>query len=202
MRIRFEATIDDWLELSRHEFANSSVRRWAVKFPIVVCYFVLAALILSAVPFVWPDAGVVGHALILIATGAALVFALLAMLKLIEWIHSWHVRQTLQGRDGMFKVGWHEMQYHDGVLHVTTEWMACRIDVRAIAAIVHSGRWAFVFIESGQSFVVPLYQFPSREGHVFIAELKEAWESCDPASSNEPPPLRFPAPDERIKEVR
>lgn len=202
MRIRFETTIDDALALSRHEFAHSRRYWWLVKFPIVVGCLVLALITISVAPFVWPGGGVPGQALVVIATCGATFLLAFALLRSIVWIHSWHVRKKLQGHDGMLKIGWHEIQLDDGIFYVTTEWTMYHIDVRAIAGIAVSGRWAFVMIESCQSFVVPLYQFANLEGHEFIAELQEAWEHSNHATSNEPPPLKLSAPDERIKEVR
>jgi hypothetical protein len=202
MRIRFETAIDDWLELSRYEFANSSVRRWGVKLPVVVCYFLFAVILVSVVPFRWPDIGVFWQAVFMASGCGALIVPAFGILKLIDWIHSWHIRQILQGHDGVLRVDWHEMQCHDGILHVTTELMMCRIDVRAIEDVVISGRWAFILVASRQSFVVPLHRFPDREGHELIAELQESWENCNLPLSNESPPLQLPAPDERFKEVR
>jgi hypothetical protein len=120
-----------------------------------------------------------------------------------SWILAWRTRRSLRGREARRVLGWCEMELDEWPLIVKTELMWYRIDLRAISHVVVQHRYAFVCVETGETYAIPLDRLPEQEEfRSFVAELRYAWEN-----RHSGPPTEFRAPrmspaDERIEELR
>jgi hypothetical protein len=199
MKIRFVITIDDVVALRDFEFFKSDLWRQGnfTQTLVVVWMFVLVGFHFDFLQF----ANSLGLLLVMIAILLAIsLTGELVMRKLASWFLARRTR-TLLGCAVRNAVGLHEMELTNWPLVVTTDLAVHWIDPRAISKIVVQARHAFVFLATGESFIIPLRYFPEHETRSFVAALRFAWENRHSGPPTEWRSRRLPPPDEHVQEL-
>jgi hypothetical protein len=195
MKIHFEVTIDDLIELRQAEFFNSA--RWQlihITASVLLFYFLQTVVFLAVIAFnANPLFNVIPVFLVLAwVLGAP---------KIVGWIYARRIRKSMHGRGGRFALGHCEMELRDWSLVVTTELMQIAFDFRLIESVHDLAKYSVVRVNSGQCIVIPKERFSEQVFRLFVEELREYWEIRQSGPPTVLRALRVPRVDVRVQKL-